>query len=138
MDIDVCIGRLKALNFTILNQDKFIDKNLLIRNEKGVQYNLGIYTLNLNKALSIKILKSDFEGELNQDSFIVLKLIMEKMDPVYYLIPLTVFLTPNHIFINNEQPEKFSFMSNWEIKVFQRGLEELSKYTFEKMIDKLR
>ena len=64
---------------------------------------------------------------------------MKETDPVLYLIPSTIFKnTDNYIFFENEQGERISYLSNWEIKVFTKAISELSKYEFANMKQKLQ
>ncbi len=59
-----------------------------------------------------------------------LVLFMKDIEPAIYLIPVKVWETPDQIFIDNDQGERLKHMSNWEIKIFTRGIQELSKYAF--------
>ena len=46
-------------------------------------------------------------------------------------------LIDDYIFIDNEQSEQFSHLSNWEIKVFTKATPKLSKYALDNMIKRL-
>lgn len=85
---------------------------------------------------SIKISKQDL-GELKDNLFIALVLIMEKQPRVVYLIPSKdLSQTNSDIFIENEV-NLMPSLSNWEIKVSSNTIPELVKYALENMIDKL-
>ena len=59
------------------------------------------------------------------------------MEPVLYLIPSKILAQPDdYNFIDNDQGERFKHLSNWEIKVFTKGIEQLSKYALTNTIDK--
>ncbi len=105
---------------------------------KGREHEILLRLLNLDKDRSLKIPKSDFNYELRDNLWVLLVLYMYDMEPFSYLIPSLVFATPNQIFIDNEQLPRFRHFSNWEIKVFRKGIEELSKYALETMIKDLR
>ena len=63
---------------------------------------------------------------------------MKEMEPVPLIIPSKVLESPdNYIFFDHEQGERFEHLSNWEIKVFQKGIGELSKYSLTNMVSKL-
>lgn len=86
---------------------------------------------------SIKIAKQDL-GELRDNLFIALVLIMEKQPRVVFLIPsLDLSKYDNNIFINNEVSLMPS-LSNWEIKVSSNTIPKLAKYSLENMIDILK
>ncbi len=86
---------------------------------------------------SIKICKQDL-GELRDNLFITLVLIIDAAPKVIYLIPSEdLSQSNNNIFINNEVSLMPS-LSNWEIKVSSNNIPELAKYSLENMIDKLK
>lgn len=86
---------------------------------------------------SIKIIKQDL-GELNDDLFIALVLIIDKQPRVVYLIPSKDLQDDNNnSFINNEV-SLMPNLSNWEIRISSKSIEELEKYTLNNTIDKLK
>ncbi|WP_299252919.1 hypothetical protein [uncultured Aquimarina sp.] len=86
---------------------------------------------------SIKTLKQDL-GELNDNLFIALVLILEKESRVIYVIPsIELQDSDNNFFINNEVSLMPS-LSNWEIKISSKTIEELEKYALNNMVDKLK
>src|SRR4030095_2042935 len=93
-----------------------------------------IQILNLDSGRSIKINKSAFDNEIKPNSWVILVLIMDQMKPVYYMIPMKVFESPNDYFIDNRQPERLSHMSNWEIKVYLRMIPQLNEYLLESVL----
>ena len=58
------------------------------------------------------------------------------MEQHIYLIPSKALATAdNYIFIDNDMgQERFEHLSNWEIKVFVRGMEKLNEYAFDYQI----
>ena len=86
---------------------------------------------------SIKIAKQDL-GELNDNLFIALVLIIEQQPRVVYVIPSTQLQdSSNNFFIDNEVSLMPS-LSNWEIKISSKAIKELEKYSLNSMIDKLK
>jgi hypothetical protein len=86
---------------------------------------------------SIKIKKQDL-GELKDNLFVVLVLIIDKELNVVYLIPSKDLLqADSNIFIDNNV-SLIPSLSNWEIKVSSNTIPELAKYALENMIDKLK
>jgi hypothetical protein len=85
----------------------------------------------------IKIKKQDL-GEIKDNLFIALVLIINKKPKVFYLIPSKDLLqADNNIFIENNVSLMPS-LSNWEIKVYSNTIPELAKYALENMINKLK
>lgn len=84
--------------------------------------------LNLDKVRSISINQREFNYEPRTDLWILLVVTMNDMEPAPYLIPSTVFNTPNDIFLNHQQPPALRHFSTWEIKVFTKAIPELSHY----------
>lgn len=86
---------------------------------------------------SIKIAKQDL-GEPNDNLFIALVLIIEKQSRVVYLIPsIQLQDSSNNFFVNNEVSLMPS-LSNWEVKISSKSIEELEKYALNNMINKLK
>ena len=64
---------------------------------------------------------------------------MKKIEHMLYLIPSNQLAKPDDsIFIDNEQSEHFSYLSNWEIKVFVKGIPELSKFSLPNSLKLLK
>jgi len=83
---------------------------------------------------SIKIAKQDL-GELKENLYIALVLIIDKEPKVVYLIPSKDLTQSNgNIFIENEVSLMPS-LSNWEIKISSNTIPELAKYSLENMND---
>jgi hypothetical protein len=86
---------------------------------------------------SIKIKKQDL-GELKDNLFVALVLILNRKPKVFYLIPSKDLQQSNsNVFIENNVSLMTS-LSNWEIKVSTNNIPELAKYTLENMIGKLK
>ncbi|WP_152971477.1 hypothetical protein [Lacinutrix algicola] len=105
-----------------------------IESKNGRQYQLFYKSIDFGTERSIKVPKQDL-GELKENLLIGLVLLIESEAKVLYLIPSTVFLNPNAIFISNDV--MLTHLSNWEISVFTNAIPELSKYALENMIDNL-
>lgn len=86
---------------------------------------------------SIKISKQEL-GELRDNLFIALVLIIDKAPRVAYIIPSKqLSQTDSNIFINSEV-SLMPRLSNWEIKISSNGLHKLEIYTVSNQIEKLR
>ena len=106
-----------------------------VKTSTGKTHDIYLQTINLNRVRSIKIPKLDL-GEPRDNLWVALVLQLKDMDQMIYLIPSKILATPdNYIFIDNDMgQERFEHLSNWEIKVFKRGMEKLSEYAFDYQI----
>ena len=111
--------------------------DFIIKTEAGNYHELYLQSINLEKDLSVKIPK-EVLGEPKDNLWVALVLFMKKMDPVLYLIPSKQLAQPDgYIFIDNEQGARFKHLSNWEIKVFVKGIPELSKFALDNIVGQL-
>lgn len=111
--------------------------DFIVKTPSGKYHELFLLPINLEFARSAKIPKSDL-GELRDNLWIALVFVMKEIEPVLHLIPSKVLENPdNYIFFDHEQDERFKHLSNWEIKVFKKSIEELSKYSLMNMVPKL-
>ncbi len=86
---------------------------------------------------SIKISKQEL-GELKDNLFITLVLIIDKEPKVTYLIPSKHLSQPNNDVFTENEVSLMPSLSNWEIKVSTNTIPELAKYSLENMIEKLK
>ena len=111
--------------------------DFMVKTKSGNYHELYLQPINLEKDRSVKITKSVL-GEPKNNLWIALVLFMKDMEPVLYLIPSKQLAEPdNYIFIDNELSDRLSHLSNWEIKVFTKGIPELSKFALDNMIGQL-
>ena len=110
---------------------------------EGVDFLIGtndiyLQSIDLDTAQrSIKISKQEL-GELRDNLFIALVLIIDKSPRVLYLIPSKQILqSDSNTFINNEVSLMPS-LSNWEIKISSNSMPKLEIYTISNQIEKLR
>ena len=109
---------------------------------EGVDFLIGnkqIYfqPLDLDTILqSFKILKQDL-GELNENLFIALVLIIEKQPRAVYVIPSKELQDSNNDYFINNDVSLMPSLSNWEIKISSTTIKELEKYALNNMIHKL-
>lgn len=111
--------------------------DFIVKTNSGKYHEIYLQPINLEKDRSVKISKSVL-GKPKDNLWVALVLFMKEMEPVLYLIPSNQLAEPDdYIFINNDQGEHFSHLSNWEIKVFTKAIPELSKFALNNMINKL-
>mgnify|MGYP000462892619 CR=1 FL=1 len=85
---------------------------------------------------SIKISKQEL-GELKDNLFVALILIIDTAPKVVYLIPSKHLQDSNNNFFVNNEVNLMPSLSNWEVKVSSNTIAELAKYALENMIDSL-
>lgn len=83
---------------------------------------------------SIRISKQDL-GELNDNLFIALVLIIEKQPRVVCFIPSKDLQEPDNNFFVNNEVSLMPNLSNWEIKISSKSIEEFEKYVLNNVID---
>ncbi len=128
---------MKARYEVFVNDSGSRGVDFIIKAKSGKYHEVSLQALNLEKDRSIKIPKSIWNGEMRENRWIALVLFMKEMEPVVYLIPSKVWENPNQIFIDNDQGERFSHLSNWEIHVFTKAIQELSQYAFVEKVKEL-
>jgi hypothetical protein len=89
--------------------------------------------LNADKARSISINQRTFNYQPRSDLYIFLILYLDDMQPQLYFIPSMVFTKPDDIFLSHEQAPALYHFSTWEIKIFTKGITQLSQYTLAKL-----
>ena len=106
-----------------------------VQTSTGKTHAIYLQTINLNRVRNIKIPKLEL-GEPRDNLWVALVLQLKDMEQKIFLIPSKALATPdNYIFIDNDMgQERFEHLSNWEIKVFARGMEKLSEYAFDYQI----
>lgn len=110
---------------------------------EGVDFLIGdnqiyLQPMNLDTTQrSIKISKEAL-GELKDDLFVVLVLVIDNEPRGFYIIPSTELNnTHSNIFIDNSV-KLMPHLSNWEIKVSTNTIPKMEKYSFRNMADKLK
>jgi len=79
---------------------------------------------------SIKIVKQDL-GELRNNLFVALVLILDEEPKAIYLIPSKHLSQPNSNIFTDNEVSLMPSLSNWEIKYFLNAFPELEKYDRE-------
>ncbi len=119
----------------------FVNDNgpkLRVKAKSGKEYAIFIQGFDLAKAQSIKIHTREFKHQFRPDVWIALVVILDDMDPKDYLIPTTVFQTPDeYLFYHHDLSDKHDYYSNVEIKVFTNGAPKLREYAFAYQVENL-
>lgn len=127
---------MKAKQEVFQNESGREGVDFIVKTKSGNYHELFLQTLELDKQRSIKIPKQQL-GELKYNLWIVLILFMEEEELGLFLIPSKIFTSPDYIFKDNPQSERFAHLSNWEIKVFRNGMNELNNYRLVNQVKNL-
>jgi hypothetical protein len=74
-------------------------------------------------------------GEPRENLWVALIGFIPNTEPLTFLIPSeTLVKSDNFIFFDNNVGQ-YTYLSNWEIKVFTKGMEKLGKYIFYNQIE---
>jgi hypothetical protein len=79
---------------------------------------------------SIKIVKQDL-GELRNNLFVALVLILDEEPKAIYLIPSKHLSQPNSNIFTDNEVSLMPSLSNWEIKYFLNAIPKLEKYALK-------
>ncbi len=110
--------------------------DFILETNTGNQHEIYLQPINLNKERSVKILKQDL-GEPKDTFWVALVLIFDKEPINLYLIPSKTLATPDDFVFIENKVSSFPHLSNWEIKVFKNGMQKLSEFSLENMLDQL-
>jgi hypothetical protein len=109
--------------------------DFVVKTVSGKYHDISVQVVNLERDKGVKIEKILHKRELRDNLWFALVLLMKDIEPALYMIPSKVFEKPDdYIFVDNEQGEKFSQFSNWEIKVFTKAIPKLHQYALKEMV----
>jgi hypothetical protein len=86
---------------------------------------------------SAKIVKKDL-GQLRDNLFIILVLIIEEDPRMVYLIPSKDLSQSGSDIFKSNDVSLMPSLSNWEIRISIHTIPQLTKYSIENMADKLK
>jgi len=111
--------------------------DFLTKTNSGNLHEVYLQPINLDTERKVKIPKQKL-GEPKDNLWVALVLIIDNEPINFYLIPSKIVTTPdNYIFLENDV-SGFPKLSNWEVKVFKNGMQKLSEFSLENMLDKLK
>ncbi len=107
--------------------------NFKVENQKrGGEFDVLCRQICIDKTTYTFIPHNHLERSLRPDLFIGLVLFVDEQKPVKYLIPSTVWLTPNQLFTNSAVQH-----NEYGISVNKKTFADLAEYAFEKQIVKV-
>ncbi len=104
-----------------------------VKSPNGKQSEVFLQPMDLIALQSMKIPKEKL-GEPRENLWVALIGFMPNAEPLIFLIPSeTLVKTDDFIFFENNVGQH-TYLSNWEIKVFTKGIEKLGEYIFHNQI----
>ena len=90
--------------------------------------------MDLLKQQSSKVPKEKL-GEPRENLWVALVGIISDKEPLIFLIPSKILVkSDNYVFFENNVGQH-TYLSNWEIKIFTKGMEKLGEYVFYNQIE---
>lgn len=72
--------------------------------------------------------------KLHEHSYVALGLLFEEKPPALYMIPATIWVKPQGIFVDRKY-EGLKSKAEWGINISKKNMPELEPYIFDKMVD---
>ncbi len=116
------------------------DCDIVLADTSKKQQKLTVQVLDLGATRDrfIKVKKLSLNYEQSDKAWIALVLVMPEMEAKYFLIPTSVFIEPDDYIFKNFDIAMLPQLSNWHIKVFPKGMEKLSEYSFAYQVENLK
>lgn len=120
-----------GLNFTIGEETRDNCQWYQILTDSEKLHDVLLIPIDLQKSRGVKIPKQELGFELKPNLWIALILFIDDVEPALYFVPSSVFENPDLMFLDNDCGENFPHLSNWEIRIFRKGIEKLRSINSE-------
>ncbi len=108
--------------------------DFIVKSPNGKQSDVFLQPMDLIAQQSSKVPKEKL-GEPRDNLWVVLIGFIPEKEPLIFLIPsATLVKSDNFVFFENNVGQH-TYLSNWEIKVFSKGLEKLGEYIIYNQIE---
>ena len=111
--------------------------DFLVKDKSGNQNELFLQPMDLLKQMSTKVPKEKL-GEPRENLWIALVGIMGEKEPLVFLIPSKILSNPDEYVFFENNVGQHTYLSNWEIKVFTKGMEKLGEFIFHNQIENFK
>jgi hypothetical protein len=108
--------------------------DFLVKGPNGKQSELFLQPMDLIALQSMKIPKEKL-GEPNDNLWVALIGFIPETEPLIFLIPTKTLSKPDNFVFFENNVSRHTYLSNWEIKVFTKGIEKLGEYIFHNQIE---
>lgn len=111
--------------------------DFVVKSENGKQSEIFLQPMDLIAQQSSKVPKEKL-GESRENLWVVLIGFIPDKEPLIFFIPSeTLVKTNDFVFFENNVGEH-TYLSNWEIKVFTKGMEKLGEYIIYNQIENFK
>lgn len=121
----------KGLNYTVGEETTNNRQWYKVFTDSQKQHDILLAPIDLKQSRGVKIPKSELGFELKSNLWIALILFIDDVEPALYLIPSSVFETPDLMFLDNDCGEKFPHLSSWEVRIFSSMIKDIEKYNLK-------
>lgn len=111
--------------------------DFLVKSRNGKQFEVFLQPMDLIALQSVKIPK-DKLGEPNDNLWVALIGFIPNSEPLIFLIPSETVVKPDNFVFFENNVGMHTYLSNWEIKVFTKGMVKLGEYIIHNQIEKLQ
>ena len=117
--------------YTTEIDDRGID--FVMRYEKGTFFSIQVKSI--RRTGYVYMQKEKFE--LSSDLYLALVILDEGNEPKLFLIPSTIWNTPNELFVDHNY-EGGKSKPEWGLNLSRKNMHLLEEYSFSKMLDKTK
>jgi len=111
--------------------------DFIVKSKNGKQSEVFLQPMDLIAQQSSKVPKEKL-GEPRENLWVALVGFIPDRDPLIFLIPSETLVKPdNFVFFENDV-EPHTYLSNWEIKVFTKGMEKLGEYIIYDQVENFK
>lgn len=101
--------------------------DFIIKSQNGKESEVLLQAADLTSLQSVKIRKEKL-GEPRENLWAALVGIIEGKEPLIFLIPTKTIASPDDFVFFENNVDRHTYLSNWEIKVFTNGMKKLGEY----------
>ena len=108
--------------------------DFIVKSSNGKQSEVFLQPMDLIAQQSSKVPKEKL-GEPRENLWVALIGFIPEKEPLIFLIPSEVLVKPDYFVFFENNVGQHTYLSNWEIKVFTKGMEKLGEYIFYNQIE---
>ncbi|AZQ58093.1 hypothetical protein EJ994_04450 [Maribacter sp. MJ134] len=111
--------------------------DFIVKSENGKQSEIFLQAMDLIAQQSSKVPKEKL-GEPNENLWVALIGFIPEKEPLIFLIPSKTLVKPDGFVFFENNVGLHTYLSNWEIKVFIKGMEQLGEYIIYNQIENFK
>lgn len=111
--------------------------DFLVKSPNGKQSEVFLQPMDLIALQSMKIPKEKL-GEPNDNLWVALIGFIPNTEPLIFLIPSKTLVKADDFIFFEHNVGQHTYLSNWEIKVFAKGMEKLGEYIIYNQIENFK